>query len=72
MRLLSTKELSLIWGISVRHIAVLYGEGRIEGAQRVGASWVIPEGTEKNKDARIKSGKYMKNICEVKGNGRTT
>ncbi|MDR3295916.1 MAG: DNA-binding protein [Clostridiales Family XIII bacterium] len=45
--------------ISSRRIALLCSEGRIPGAQRVGASWGIPEGAEKPPDARIKSGKYI-------------
>lgn len=64
MRLLSTKEISSLWGISARRVAVLCGEGRIEGAQRVGTSWVIPENAKKPKDARVKTGKYIKNNHE--------
>lgn len=60
MRLLSTKEMSTIWGISPRRIALLCSEGRIPGVQRVGASWGIPENAEKPNDARVKSGKYIK------------
>jgi len=59
-KLLSTKETSQRWGISARRIALLCNEGRIVGAQRVGASWGVPENAEKPIDARIKSGKYMK------------
>lgn len=59
-KLLSTKEISQKWGISSRRIALLCSEGRIAGAQRVGASWGIPESAEKPLDARVKSGKYIK------------
>jgi hypothetical protein len=58
--LLSTKEIAKIWGISARRVAILCGEGRIPGAQRVGANWGVPENAEKPADARIKSGKYIK------------
>jgi len=58
--LLSTKEISKIWGISARRVAILCAEGRIPGAQQVGANWGIPEDAEKPSDARIKSGKYIK------------
>lgn len=57
--LLSTKQLSQKWGISSRRIALLCSEGRIPGAQRVGASWGVPEDAEKPADARIKSGRYI-------------
>jgi hypothetical protein len=59
MLLLSTKETADRWGISSRRIALLCSEGRIPGAQRVGASWGIPEDAQKPTDARIKSGKYI-------------
>ena len=47
-------------GNIIRRIALLCSEGRIAGAQRVGASWGIPESAEKPLDARVKSGKYIK------------
>ena len=59
MMLLSTKETAEKWGISSRRIALLCSEGRIPGAQRVGASWGIPDDAQKPTDARIKSGKYI-------------
>lgn len=71
MRLLSTKEISTVWGISARRVAVLCSEGRIPGAQRVGTSWGVPEDAVKPDDARIKSGKYMKSKKEAKGDGYT-
>ena len=48
------------WGIKQRRIRVLCAEGRIEGACKAGAFWLIPEDAEKPKDERIKSGKYIK------------
>lgn len=35
-------------------------DGRIPGEFKMGAYWSIPEDTEKQKDERIKSGKYIK------------
>ena len=58
--LLSTKEISKLWGISARRVAILCAEGRIPGAQRVGANWGVPDDAEKPHDARVKSGKYIK------------
>ena len=46
--------------ISVRRIQVLCVENRIPGAVKIGYSWVIPANAEKPKDARVKSGKYIK------------
>lgn len=60
MNYLSTREVSEKWGICPRRIQVLCANDRIPGAARVGAFWIIPEGAEKSKDERIKSGKYIK------------
>lgn len=35
-------------------------KGELMGAERLGHQWVIPINAEKPKDARIKSGKYIK------------
>ena len=54
------QEISKQWGISERRVNVLCSEGRIEGAVKFGNTWAIPEKAEKPADARIKSGKYIK------------
>ena len=61
MDYLSIKQLSEKWGISKRRIQTLCSTGRIPGAKKVGYSWNIPDDAEKPVDARIKSGKYLKN-----------
>ena len=60
MGFLSTTQASEKWGISPRRIQILCTENRIPGAFRIGNTWAIPEDAQKPKDARIKSGKYMK------------
>ncbi len=60
MEYLSTREASLKWGISPRRIQVLCTKGRIPGAIRIGTIWGIPSNASKPIDARIKSGKYIK------------
>ena len=60
MELLSVTQTAEKWGISVRRLQILCKEGRVEGATRVGHYWVIPADAEKPKDARIRSGKYIK------------
>ena len=60
MEYLSIRQTSEKWGISTRRIQILCAEDRIPGAMRVGYSWVIPASAEKPKDARIKSGRYIK------------
>lgn len=60
MKYLSTFEAAEKWGLSPRRVGVLCNENRIPGAQRAGSRWIIPEDAERPKDARIKSGKYIK------------
>ena len=58
---LKISEISEKWGIKQRRINTLCLEGRIPGAVKFGTTWAIPEDAEKPKDARIKTGKYIKN-----------
>lgn len=60
MKYLSIRQISEKWGISRRRIQILCKEERIPGAFIVGNSWAIPEDAQKPKDARIKSGRYIK------------
>ena len=57
---MTTKEASGKWNISERRINVLCKEGRIPGACKAGAYWLIPENAEKPKDERVKTGLYVK------------
>ena len=62
MEYLTTVEMSERWNITSRRIGVLCSEGRIQGAIKKGKTWLIPSDAEKPADARIKSGKYVKNV----------
>ncbi len=62
MGYVSIKDMSERWGISIRRIQILCNEDRIPGAFRIGNAWAIPDNAEKPKDARIKSGKYIKAV----------
>lgn len=64
MKYISTSEAAVKWNLSKRRIIVLCNEGRIEGAQKAGSTWIIPDDAEKPNDARIKSGKYIKTIMQ--------
>ena len=61
MKYLSAKEAGEKWGLSDRRIQILCSQGRIPGVLRIGNTWGIPNNVDKPKDARIKSGKYIKN-----------
>ena len=60
MEYLSIRETAEKWGVSSRWVQVLCADGRIDGVARIGNMWVIPKDAERPKDARIKSGKYIK------------
>ena len=60
MGYLSIKQTSEKGNISVRWINDFCKAGRIPGATKIGLYWAIPEDAEKPADARIKSGKYIK------------
>lgn len=57
---LKISEVAEKWGIKERRINTLCLEGRVEGAIKFGNTWAIPKNAEKPKDARIKTGKYIK------------
>lgn len=52
MEFLTTKEISEKWNISARRAAVLCNEGRIEGAEKKGKTWLIPANAAKPEDKR--------------------
>ena len=60
MKYLSIRQTAERWGISTRRIQILCAQGRVPGAIRIDYSWAIPDDEPKPKDARIKSGKYIK------------
>ncbi|ERL20976.1 hypothetical protein HMPREF1986_01780 [Oribacterium sp. oral taxon 078 str. F0263] len=57
---MTIKQASEKWGICTRRVQTLCTEGRIKEAEQLGYQWIIPIEVEKPKDARIKSGKYIK------------
>ena len=60
MEYISITQAAEKWGITPRRIQVLCKEKRIPGAIRIGYVWAIPADAEKPKDARVRSGKYVK------------
>ncbi len=60
MEYLSIAQTAEKWGLSKRRVQVLCTEDRIPGVMRIGTVWAVPADAEKPKDARIKSGKYIK------------
>ena len=64
---LTLKEASKKLRLSDRRLNTLCLEGRIDGASKVGNTWVVPDTISVPKDKRIKSGKYIKNTLDKKG-----
>lgn len=60
MKYISAMEAADRWNLSRRRIITLCNSGRIDGAQKAGATWIIPDNAQKPSDARIKNGKYIK------------
>jgi len=54
MNFLTVREISSLWGISTRRVALLAANGRIEGAKLIGNHWLIPESAAKPSDPRKK------------------
>ena len=55
---LSIQELAERWEVHPRTVQVMCRDGKIDGAVKFGRSWAIPEGVERPKDMRVKSGMY--------------
>ena len=68
MKYLSTSQAAEKWKISARRVAILCEEGRIDGVQKAGSTWIIPDEAIKPADNRVKSGKYIKAVSEEKDN----
>ena len=60
MKYISAQEAANRWSLSKRRVITLCNTRRIDGAQKAGATWIIPDNAQKPSDARIKSGKYIK------------
>lgn len=52
MDFISVREVASKWEISERRVQRLCEDGRIEGVQRFGRSWMIPKDAEKPTDLR--------------------
>ena len=55
--LMTTKDASELWGITPRRVQVLCDMGKVQGAIRMGRTWIIPKGTPRPLDGRTKAAK---------------
>jgi predicted site-specific integrase-resolvase len=65
MEFISAEQTAKKWGVSAQRVREYCREGRIDGAKRFGLVYMIPDDAKKPKDARIKSGKYIKRKGQV-------
>jgi len=57
MNYITTKEVAEKWGISDRRVLQYCNAGRIEGAVKMGNTWIIPKDAKKPIDGRHTRGK---------------
>jgi len=57
--LMTTKEASDIWGITPRRVQILCDNGKVQGAFRMGRTWIIPKGISKPIDGRTKQARMV-------------
>jgi hypothetical protein len=62
--LMTTTEAAELWGITMRRVQVLCDLGKVQGAVRMGRTWIIPKGTQRPIDGRTKKAKDNKKNME--------
>ena len=60
-QLMTTNEAARLWGITTRRVQVLCDNGKVQGAFKMGRTWIIPRGTSKPLDGRTKVAKQRNN-----------
>ena len=59
MDIMTTKDASELWGISIRRVQALCESGKIPSAAKMGDVWLMPKGTQKPPDGRYKAAKKV-------------
>ena len=62
MKYLTTKEVASKWNVNDRRVRALCEEGRVDGAFKVGKTWMIAEDASKPYDARMSIKKEYKGL----------
>ena len=55
---LTVKEAAEKWNITIRSVQIMYAQGKINGAAKVGRVWAIPANAKRPCDGRITTGQY--------------
>ena len=56
-QIMTAREAASLWGISPRRVQILCDKGKVQGAVRMGRTWIIPRGTPKPIDGRTREAK---------------
>ena len=59
--LMTTMDAAELWGITPRRVQILCDKGKVNGAFRMGKTWIIPKSTSRPIDGRTKAAKASKN-----------
>lgn len=54
----SINDVAQKWKLTPRSVRHMCARGKIEGAEKVGRDWLIPNDAERPADGRITSGEY--------------
>lgn len=57
--IMTTEQAGKLRGVTSRHVSELCRYGIVDGAFKIGTSWVMLANTEKQKDERVTSGKWI-------------
>ena len=55
---LSIKSVAEKWGLTPRSVRNMCATGRIEGAEKIGRDWFVPQDAERPSDRRVTTGEY--------------
>lgn len=55
----TAKELAAEWKLTARRVCSMCKNGQLEGAEKVGHEWLIPQNVEKPVDKRLTTGAYV-------------
>ena len=62
--LMTANEAAELWGITPRRVQVLCDNGQVNGAVRMGRTWIIPRSANKPIDGRTKAAKQQNESYE--------
>ena len=68
-QIMTASEAAKLWSITPRRVQILCDKGKVQGAVRMGRTWIIPRGTPKPIDGRTKAAKAQNTETYIKNGG---